>query len=387
MHEYLANAHNRELTQAAEQQSKQRKIQRGLFVAAGLVTVLSYGSRLYEIDTDFGKQQIEHSTPSISHIYASPDSRNQTATFIATGVNTRDASATAEVLTAYREVGDVFAITYDNRGIDTDELEKLVVDTAHKHGKTRLNFSGWSAGGGILSEVAASIYTDSDLVVDSLVFNSTPMGSDALTEKSEEAIKVIGRAMAINPDVAYSFTLRSVADAWSHRDLYYDSKTRKFDWRSFGHEVRVACERTRDNNRASAVLAKSQVAYTTNYAIDRNIETLSKPVTDKQPPLLAYTAPWDQTAENVAAADTVVNTANSANYFVRETHRYKNPRLLLLLDNIGHANPTERPNEYNTAITKRLLPAIREHRGFQDDKRSSVVLAQQPIIPPQNPPK
>lgn len=386
MQEYLLNSRDDETVRAYEKQSTKRKLERGLFAAAGLVAALSYGSKLYGIDTELGKQQIEHSAPSISHIYESPDSHNQTATFVATGVNTRDASVTAEVLTSYRELGDVFAITYDNRGIDTEELKNLVINAARQHGKTHLNFSGWSAGGGILSEVAAAIYHDTDLEIDSLVFNSTPMGPDSLTEESEEAIQVIGRAMAISPDVAYSFTLRSAADVWSHRDLYYKPETRGFDWRSFGHEVRVACERTNDDNRASAVLAKSQVAYTTNYAIDQHIESLSKQVPKKQPPLLAYTAPWASTGDEIATSDTVVKVGNSANYFVRETHRYENPRLLLLIDNIGHANPTERPNEYNQALTERLLPAIRQHRAPHEDDRASTVLAQPPV-PVQNPPK
>lgn len=306
-------------------------------------------------DINLGKQEVANSHPSVHEIHTTTDpEKQQVATYIATGMGTRNSTETAQKLTAHHETGNVYAIEYSNREIEIYELTDVIVAHAREQGIKYLSFDGYSAGGPIELAIAAEIHERfDDLHILSVTLNSSPIGEGSLTAQSNEGGQILGTVLQYWPDLAYSKHARLIAEVLARNDQYYDDETKDIDIDALKFEIEaVKHEKINNQQAASGSLIASQINFIYRYLAERNIARLSKPINNKQPPLLFATYSSDPSADQV-----VNNTVSAAN-----VQQIVNEHFLALdiihIDNIGHANPSERPTEYNRAIFQFINPRI-----------------------------
>ena len=306
-------------------------------------------------DINIGKREVADSHPAVHEIYRTDNPEIQeVATYVATGMGTRDPSKTAEKLTAHQEAGNIYAVEYSNKEIDIYELTDKIVEHARANGIKYFAFDGYSAGGPIMLAVAAEIHERyDDLHVLSITLNSSPVGEGSLTEKSEEGAQIVAQVLQFWPDLAYSTKVHIAAEVLARNDRYYNPETNHIDIDSLKFEIEDVKRMKRENKeRASGSLSASQIIFIYKYLTRKNIARLSEPSRDKQPPMIFATYgsnPLD---------DTVVRSLISAKNLQQIIDDYFMALDIVFIDNIGHANPSERPTEYEHAQRDHIIPFI-----------------------------
>jgi hypothetical protein len=317
----------------------------GLAIAGGT----AYG--YLEQDIQEGKAEVADSHPIIHDIYRDYGLyRKHTGIYVATGLGTRDPSETARTLTSHDEIGDVYAIEYSNKDINTDEITERVVMHAREHGIKYLFFDGYSAGGPIELAVAANIYEKyDDLHVVGVALNSSPVGNDALTDKSERAAETITDVLDLWPSLVYSKKAR-----WATEVISRTANRGTLDTGEIKHDIDDVYETKIANKKAASGSLISSEFQMVLRGVEESVRRLSKPHKDKQLPQLFYTRSVEP------GSDQVVKVVNSETNFRNYMAEYRIPSTVLRIANIGHANPGERPAEYNSTFEADIAPAISE---------------------------
>ncbi len=330
-----------------------RRIGSAALIGAVIATGDAYA--YMQRDINIGKAEIAGSHPVIHDIFINPDpEKATTATYVATGMGTRDSSETARTLTAHNDVGSTYAVEYSNKEIDIYALTDSIVDHACKHGVRYLSFDGYSAGGPIELAVAAEIHEHyDDLHVVSITMNSSPIGEGSLSEKSEEGGRILSTVLNYWPDLAYSEKARLAAEVLARKEQYYNSHTHTVDTAALEREIQSVTHEKIDNEKAaSGSLITSQINFIYRYLAEKNIARLAKPRPDKQLPMIFGTFSSDPSTDHV-----VNNVASAHNLLAIASHHFV-PLTIITIDNIAHANPAERPTEYNDTIENEINPLI-----------------------------
>ena len=315
------------------------------------------GAGAYDIqkDTNMGKYEVADSHPSIHEIYKAPPYTQEAkvATVVATGLGTRDSSYTANLLKPFRELGNVYALEYSNRDINIEELVETLKAQVEKDDIKYVVADGFSAGGPILLGVMAELKKElPDIEIVSVILNSSPIGKDSLTRRSNDSVDVLQALLKINPDLMYSRKVRLGAEIVAR---HYDYTTDEFpyiDIDKFIEKSKSLYQSKYVNPEvASGSLVASQYRFLSAYNVKPSLQDLSDD--EGEDGMLVY-----YTRATRASSDKVVDVDNSEKNLGDLADEYGLEYESIRIDNIGHANPNSRTKEYNSSAKKEIIPII-----------------------------
>lgn len=344
----------------------------------GIAVGLAMTASVVEHDIANGKEAVADSHSSLHFVYESDDpAYDNVATIVATGLGTRNPTETAETLRSHKQIGNVYALEYSNKDINIDELTDTVVNMAHDKDIHSLVFDGYSAGGPIELAIAANIHKNvPDIQVSAIIMGSSPIGDQGITQESQRAGDTLSMIVNMYPDIIYSEKLRGLVELTSRHERYMNLANLDFDRDEFIKQAEeVYRTKIADNEAASAVLIMSQYNFIQKYGVERSLETLSHSYDDKPTPYVYYTRARD------ARADTVVDVERSQKNLNELAHKYNIETKVFYIDNIGHANPGERPTEYNETFALKIQPEIKRDMNVanQDSRTLAAGVTEPPV--------
>lgn len=286
-------------------------------------------------------------------------------TFVLTGLGTKNPTKTAEILEVHKQVGQVFALEYSNRDLDTKDMARRIIATAKIHGLTDISFDGYSAGGPIALDIAAHIRDMApELNIVAIVFNSSPIGDNSLTDKSKEGIDLMQTILSIDEDFAYYRKGHIVTELLARSDRYVkrspaDSQRftvhsyNSFDYHGTRYEVLYPnimpelhdiIDKLNNKDAASALLIWEQAKFIVQTDYEKNIAALSHDT------LIVYTCALRESDDQVVAIDPSAKNLQAA---AQKRHLQS----MLVKAQVGHANPAEDTSQY-TDMIRQIQPNI-----------------------------
>ncbi|MFF7943713.1 alpha/beta fold hydrolase [Nocardia gamkensis] len=341
-----------------------------LRVAALLLAGLVVFAQYWKYDVAPEQARLARTEPAILPVAPPVDSQNwDTVVVDLVGLGGLDATDTAAALPALRRMGMVWAIRYDNQGIDTKVIADLIVRAAELSGLRNVVLVGHSMGGVIALEVAEHIHRDSDRRLAGVVLDCTPVDLNAVRPESRGRGEDMLRWMGWLPGARESRALRLAVETYARRDRFLDRGDRPLGL-EFGKLGEVLAEVMRDKivsrDAASNGLIESQFTAIVAGGATDDLRTLAQPVADKPRPAVVFIRPRD------ASADRVVDVEYSHRALIEQSGGVDGTLLVVLARNTGHANPMQRPREYNTVIEQQILPFLQR---YQQQVRSTMVAA------------
>ncbi|MCY3122332.1 alpha/beta fold hydrolase, partial [Acinetobacter baumannii] len=132
-------------------------------VAALLTLLLTLFVQYWVHDVAPERARLARTEPALPPVATPVDDRHRdTAAADTVGLGGLHATDTAAALPALRRLGVVWAIRYDNQGIDSKVIADLVVRAAQMSGVRNIVLVGHSMGGVIALEVGEHIHRGSD---------------------------------------------------------------------------------------------------------------------------------------------------------------------------------------------------------------------------------
>ncbi|MGV9723953.1 alpha/beta fold hydrolase [Nocardia beijingensis] len=341
-----------------------------LRVAALLLAGLVVFAQYWKYDVAPEQARLARTEPAILPVAPPVDSQNwDTVVVDLVGLGGLDASDTAAALPALRRMGMVWAIRYDNQGIDTKVIADLVVRAAELSGLRNIVLVGHSMGGVIALEVAEHIHRDSDRRLAGVILDCTPVDLNAVRPESRGRGEDMLRWMGWLPGARESRMLRLAVETYARRDRFVDRGHGPPGIR-LGKLGEVLAEVMREkivsHDAASNGLIESQFTAIVAGGATDDLRTLAQPVADKPRPAIVFIRPRD------ANADRVVDVEYSHRVLIEQSGGVDGTLLVVLARNTGHANPMQRPREYNTVIEQQILPFVQR---YQQQVRSTTVAA------------
>ncbi|MGK8508479.1 alpha/beta fold hydrolase [Nocardia asiatica] len=341
-----------------------------LRVAALLLTGLVVFAQYWKYDVAPEQARLARTEPAIRPVAPPLDQRNwDTVVVDLVGLGGLDATDTATALPALRGMGMVWAIRYDNRGLDTKVIADLVVRAAELSGLRNIVLVGHSMGGVIALEVAEHIHRDSDRRLVGVILDCTPVDLNAVRPESRGRGEDMLRWMGWLPGARESRALRLAVETYARRDQFLDRGARLPGVR-FGKLGAVLGQVMREKivsrDAASNGLIESQFTAIVAGGAADDLRTLAHPAAGKPRPAIVFIRPRD------ANADRVVDVEHSHQVLIERSGGVDGTLLVVLARNTGHANPMQRPREYNTVIEQQILPFVQR---YQQQVRSTTVAA------------
>ncbi|MEV6255082.1 alpha/beta fold hydrolase [Nocardia sp. NPDC051929] len=341
-----------------------------LRVAALLLAGLVVFAQYWKYDVAPEQARLARTEPAILPVAPPVDPQNwDTVVVDLVGLGGLDASGTAAALPALRRMGMVWAIRYDNQGIDTKVIADLVVRAAELSGLRNIVLVGHSMGGVIALEVAEHIHRDSDRRLVGVILDCTPVDLNAVRPESRGRGEDMLRWMGWLPGARESRMLRLAVETYARRDRFVDRGDGLPGIR-FGQLGQVLAEVMREKivsrDAASNGLIESQFTAIVAGGATDDLRALAQPVADKPRPAIVFIRPRD------ASADRVVDVEYSHRVLIERSGGVDGTLLVVLARNTGHANPMQRPREYNTVIEQQILPFVQR---YQQQVRSTTVAA------------
>ncbi|MVU83307.1 alpha/beta fold hydrolase [Nocardia sp. ET3-3] len=279
---------------------------------------------------------------------------SDTAVFDLVGLGVLDASDTARALPSLRRLGSVWAVRYDNTGIDTKVIADLIVKVTDAAKVPNVVLSGHSMGGVIALEIAKHLHTGSTKKVQAVLLDCTPVDLDAVRPESRDQGEEMLRWMGWVPGARESRFLRLVVEMYARHDRFAGGP-----YLIRGDQFRDALKdvlRTKilNNDAASNGLIEAQFkAIVAGGAVD-DLRALAKPVAGKPRPAVVFIRPHNP------FDDPIVDVDYSHKVLIDQVGGMDGTLLVVKTRTTGHANPIERPQEYNTVIENQVVPFVRE---------------------------
>lgn len=341
-----------------------------LRVAALLLAGLVVFAQYWKYDVAPEQARLARTEPAILPVAPPVDPQNwDTVVVDLVGLGGLDASDTAAALPALRRMGMVWAIRYDNQGIDTKVIADLVVRAAELSGLRNIVLVGHSMGGVIALEVAEHIHRDSDRRLVGVILDCTPVDLNAVRPESRGRGEDMLRWMGWLPGARESRMLRLAVETYARRDRFVDrgDGLPGIRFRQLGQVLaEVMREKIVSRDAASNGLIESQFTAIVAGGATDDLRALAQPVADKPRPAIVFIRPRD------ASADRVVDVEYSHRVLIERSGGVDGTLLVVLARNTGHANPMQRPREYNTVIEQQILPFVQR---YQQQVRSTTVAA------------
>ncbi|NLU84297.1 alpha/beta hydrolase [Rhodococcus sp. HNM0569] len=328
-----------------------------------LLPVLVVASLYWNLDVRPEAERLAHTEPQIHSIAdAAAPADSRTAVVDLVGLGNLDAAPTARTLTSFTEIGQVWAVQYDNAGIDTRVISDLIAERAGDAAVDHIVLSGHSMGGVIALEVARHLYHDTDIVLTGVVLDSTPLDLHSVRPESRDAGEEMMRWVGWLPGARESRSLRLLVEVAARKDRFLDGGLFRdgtgllpdVDLRQLYDVLgEVGRDKIMRQDVASNSLIESQFAAIVASGASRNLGALTEPVGDKPRPGVVFLRPRHAAADRVVDVDhtqrTLFDVVGGSNGTLR----------VVRMDGTGHANPNQAPGAYNTAIERQVVPYLR----------------------------
>ncbi|MEU6562167.1 alpha/beta fold hydrolase [Nocardia nova] len=288
---------------------------------------------------------------------ASPVSadRRDYAVFDLVGLGSLDASDTARALPSLRNLGSVWAVRYDNTGIDTKVISDLIIRVTEAANIHNVILTGHSMGGVIALEIAKHIHTRSTRTLSAVILDCTPVNLAAVRPESRDQGEDLLRWVGWLPGVRESRSLRLLAETYSRREQFIDHRSSPPGIRTAALRrtvTDVLRQKIFNTDAASNGLIEDQFkAIVASGAVD-DLRALAKPAERKPRPAVVFIRPHN------AYRDTVVDDEYTHRVLIDTVGGVDGTLLVVLTRSTGHANPRQRPREYNTVIAQQVVPFV-----------------------------
>lgn len=310
---------------------------------------------LYAWDVSVVDSQLAETHASLTPVYGAASSEHKdTMVVVMAGLGNRSAYATAVALPTYDRMGDVEAVTYDNKGVDPESIARLVVQKAAAEGKKSVILDGHSMGGLVATAVAATIYSgDSGLKVKDVILDCTPESFSAVRESQRTtADNTLNMASAV-PYSLESRPLRFVAEMIARYRNYVDTASLSVNLPAVLRNAQeIVHDKLLSQDAASGVLIGSQIGMIRKANLANNLRTLGNTDNGKVPPMIFFQQPTE------VANDTVVYDDRSRQRLETLTNE-DGLRFYTYYTDAGHANPIQVPETYNK-IAASIAVAVNE---------------------------
>ncbi|MEU4311588.1 alpha/beta hydrolase [Nocardia sp. NPDC024068] len=331
-----------------------------LRVATVLAIVMVAFAQYWEHDVGPERARLALTEPALLPIAepALPEKRD-TAVVDLVGLGGLNASGTAASLPALRQLGAVWAIRYDNRGIDTEVIADLVIRAAVMSGVHDIVLTGHSMGGVIALEVAEHIHTGSDRRLVGVMLDCTPLDLNAVRPESRGLGQDMVRWMGWLPGARESRGLRVAVETYARRNNFLDRTgapgVRMNDLGTAVEEV--LRDKIYNEDVASNGLIEAQfLAIVAGGATD-DLRAISRPAHGKPRPAIVFIRPHD------ASRDRVVDVVYTHRVLIDKVGGIDGNLLVVKARGTGHANPRQRPAEYNKVIAQQVRPFIERYQA------------------------
>ncbi|MGI5218580.1 alpha/beta fold hydrolase [Nocardia sp. CA-290969] len=336
--------------------TRQALLRVAVLLMIGLVVFAQY----WEYDVAPERARLARTEPALLPVaepFAPAD--RDTAVVDLVGLGGLNASDTAASLPALREMGAVWAIRYDNRGIDTEVIADLVIRAAVMSGVRNIVLAGHSMGGVIALEVARHIHIGSDRRLLAVLLDCTPLDLDAVRPESRGLGEDMVRWMGWLPGARESRGLRIAVETYARRKQFLDYTGVpgiRFD-RFRAAVDQVLRDKIFNADAASNGLIESQfLAIVAGGATD-DLRPLSRSARGKPRPALVFLRPHD------ASRDRVVDVARTQEVLIDKVGGVDGNLLVVKPRGTGHADPRQHPGEYNKIISQQVLPFVERYRA------------------------
>ncbi|WP_067655406.1 alpha/beta fold hydrolase [Nocardia harenae] len=337
-----------------------------VLLLAGLVVFAQY----WQHDVAPERDRLARTEPALLPVATPGDERNwDTVVVDLVGLGNLNAEPTAAALPALSELGVVWAVRYDQNGIDTKVIAELIVRAAQMSGLRNVILVGHSMGGVIALEVARHIHTDSDRRLLSVILDCTPLDLDAVRQESRGRGEDLVRWMGWLPGVRESRTLRTAAELYARRDRFitHDGALPAVDWPRFGTALdEVLRQKTFSADAASNGLIEAQFLAIVASGAGNDLRALREPRPGRTRPAIVLLRPRDPADDHIVLVDRTQVT-------LTEQAGAREGALLVVSGKIGHANPRQRPEAYDAMLTERVLPFLAR---YQQTARGAAALPQ-----------
>ncbi|WP_067865187.1 alpha/beta fold hydrolase [Nocardia shimofusensis] len=328
--------------------------------AGALLILLTLLVRYWVYDVAPERARLALTAPALLPVAPPADERDwDTAVVDLVGLGGLNATDTAAALPALRDLGVVWAIRYDNQGIDSKVIADLVVRAAQMSGVRNIVLVGHSMGGVIALEVGEHIHQDSDRRLSAVLLDCTPVDLNAVRPESRGRGEDMLRWMGWLPGARESRMLRMVVETYARRERIVDVATDPVPGlRADGLRevlVEVATEKVFSQDTASNGLIESQFrAIVGGGAVD-NLRALSRADGDKPRPAIVFLRPRD------ASSDRVVDVEYSHRVLIEQVGGPGGSLLVGMPRGTGHANPKQAPERYNAVVQRQVVPFVERY--------------------------
>ncbi|WP_225729434.1 MULTISPECIES: alpha/beta hydrolase family protein [unclassified Nocardia] len=332
-----------------------------LRVAALMLAVLIVVGYYWTADVNPERERLARTRPSIIAVNTPADPKNwDTVVVDMVGLGNLDATSTAAALPALDRIGMVWAIRYDNQGIDTKVIADLIVRAAEQAALKNIVLVGHSMGGVIALEVAKHIRNESDRRLVGVMLDCTPVDLNAVRPESRSAGEDLVRWAGWLPGARESRLLRILAETYARRDRFLHVSPEGLPDIGFRElrdvEVEILRDKILSRDVASNGLIEAQFAAIVAGGAADDLRSLARPLDGKPRPAIIFIRPRDPDR------DMVVDDEYSHRVLIDISGGVNGTLLVVFTRTGGHANPISRPVEYNDIIENQILPFIQRYQ-------------------------
>ncbi len=311
------------------------------------------------------RERLSHTQPEIIDAHPAMHEDDRTRAVIdMVGLGNLSAKETATTLSSLSEIGAVMAVRYDNQGIDATVIAQRLEEKLKLDAMNSVVLMGHSMGGDVALQVATYLYEQTAVEVEAVVLDCTPLTLDTVRQEEREKGELMQSWLRYIPGGEVSRSIRFVAEMGARADRYLtfnESGIAVDDGVFIDSAKEVYREKIANKDAASNGLIESQFSVISSSTALSNVERLHAPIEGKTPPIFIYMRPASGTD------DTVVDVDDSQRRMY-ETVRRENGKLVVIrMNDTGHANPNQRPDQYNEAIGQKVVPYINSYRAAEHE--------------------
>ncbi|MFC6014543.1 alpha/beta fold hydrolase [Nocardia lasii] len=328
-----------------------------------LVALIVFG-QYWTHDVAPERERLATTSPELLPVDLPADSRDwDTAVVDLVGLGGVNAVPTAAALPVLNQLGVVWAVRYDNAGIDTKVIADMIVRAATYGNVRNIVLVGHSMGGVIALEVARHIHEHSNRRLVAVILDCTPLDLDAVRPESRSRGAELVRWLGWLPGARESRSLRFAVEMSARRERFEQpgGLLPAIDLDELRETTsEVLRDKIFSDDAASNGLIEAQFLAIVAGGGTADLAALARPNPTKRNPAIVFIRPRD------AARDQVVDVEYSHEILIEKSGGVDGTLLVVRPTEIGHANPIQRPAEYNAVIESQVLPFVRR---YQDANR------------------